>query len=449
MSDVFQSSTPFTSPSLTAASGNGTSFVGVVPFVFVVNADWAGANAGQGAGALNVTPQLARDLWVNGYMPLALFTGNHSDEGTFVFALGRDNDSGTRLTAFAETGIGVFSTVSQWQPTFGGSVTSLTVSGSGSGYTSATVNIYGSGGYGYTSAPTVNVSGTNAGGPNASLTAVMAPATSGSTVIGVTVNSSSGFTSTPTISFSGGLGSPGVAATGASAFVDTTPGDGTQGQITQVTLANPGSGATATPIFTSGSLSGFSITNSGSNFQAAPAVAIAGNGSGASATGKAGNYVVTAIAQWPPETINGIGLAEAQGGYASGGSLAVALGTTGAVTNLGSYLLSYLGTSDASTATGLDSNADGGFTGSGLGAKVCSYNGVAFSPTALDEGQYTFWGYEHMYYSSALTSVTNGVNIVNAIATQIASSDAVVKVGAGSGFNVVRTTDGGVISNNY
>jgi hypothetical protein len=73
----------------------------------------------------NLTPQLAQALFANGKLPLALFTGNAADETSFVWATGRDPDSGTRLTAFAESGVGVNSTVVQYQPTISsGAVTS-------------------------------------------------------------------------------------------------------------------------------------------------------------------------------------------------------------------------------------------------------------------------------------------------------------------------------------
>jgi hypothetical protein len=63
-----------------------------------------------------MTSQLARSLYSNGRRPLALFTGLNADEGKLVVAMGRNPDSGTRLTAFSETGIGALSTVDQFQP---------------------------------------------------------------------------------------------------------------------------------------------------------------------------------------------------------------------------------------------------------------------------------------------------------------------------------------------
>ena len=66
------------------------------------------ASKGAPTGLANITPQLAQALWGNGTLPLALFTSSAADEGTLVYATGRDPDSGTRATAFAESGIGVY-----------------------------------------------------------------------------------------------------------------------------------------------------------------------------------------------------------------------------------------------------------------------------------------------------------------------------------------------------
>jgi hypothetical protein len=108
MSDSFQGSTPFTSPTLKQT------IVGVVPFKWVASKDCPVAN-------LNVTPKSAQNLFRTGKTPLAVFTGNPADETTIVYAIGRDPDSGTRLTALAETGIGVLTTIQQYQPTVSGS----------------------------------------------------------------------------------------------------------------------------------------------------------------------------------------------------------------------------------------------------------------------------------------------------------------------------------------
>jgi hypothetical protein len=104
-------------------------------FTIVTNSTGAANNATATGSAVNTvlvapapfnnfTTQLAKALWVNGSLPLALFTGNTADRTKSVFATGRDPGSGTRLTAFAESGIGVFSSVVQYKPTISSGVIS-------------------------------------------------------------------------------------------------------------------------------------------------------------------------------------------------------------------------------------------------------------------------------------------------------------------------------------
>ncbi len=112
--DSLQSSTNFPTPVLVATQ------IGVTPYVFV-------ASKGAPAALSNITSQLAQNLWPNGTAALALFTGNPSDESTLVYATGRDADSGARLLALAETGIGVTATLAQFKPTISsGAVTGYT-----------------------------------------------------------------------------------------------------------------------------------------------------------------------------------------------------------------------------------------------------------------------------------------------------------------------------------
>jgi len=133
-SDVFQSSTSVTSPSLTDA------VVAIIPFTWVANRGTTGFD--------NMTAQQARALFTNSFQPKSLFTGNPADTD-YVLPLGRDNGSGTRGTMLAETKYGVFSSVQQWKIVTAGSAGSGTVTsaqlwpvGDGVGSTSA-----GNGGY--------------------------------------------------------------------------------------------------------------------------------------------------------------------------------------------------------------------------------------------------------------------------------------------------------------
>jgi hypothetical protein len=105
--DTLQAATPFNSPVLTTIP------VGVIPFKWV-------ASNGAPAGLTNLTPSLAQALFGAGKLALSLFTGNAADEPTFIFATGRDPDSGTRTSAFGESGVGVFSPVVQMEPVISG-----------------------------------------------------------------------------------------------------------------------------------------------------------------------------------------------------------------------------------------------------------------------------------------------------------------------------------------
>ena len=105
MSDSLQVSTGFTSTTLTQTQ------VGVVPFEWV-------ANNGSPAALNNITPLLAQAL-LSGGMPLSQFTANLAD-AVAVYAVGRDFDSGTRLSCLAETGVGIFGSVQHVQPTISG-----------------------------------------------------------------------------------------------------------------------------------------------------------------------------------------------------------------------------------------------------------------------------------------------------------------------------------------
>ena len=117
MSDTFQSTSQYngtfngvTYASLTESPGTSAghgSPVGIVPF------KWCASN---GATITNITSQMCRMLYNGGKVPLALFTGLSADETKPVVTMGRNPDSGTRLTAFAESGIGALSTVKQFQP---------------------------------------------------------------------------------------------------------------------------------------------------------------------------------------------------------------------------------------------------------------------------------------------------------------------------------------------
>lgn len=121
--DHFQASTVFT------AAANETK-IGVIPF------QWVAGEGGAASGITNMTSQIAQQLFKNGTISLAHFSGNAADatSGYKVYAVGRWDDSGTRLISMAESGVGVSSSLIQYTPN-GDPVTSWTSVGNG-GYVS-------------------------------------------------------------------------------------------------------------------------------------------------------------------------------------------------------------------------------------------------------------------------------------------------------------------------
>ena len=271
MDDGVQATTSFPTPVLKATS------VGVVVFQFV-------RNAGSPSTLNNITPNLAQVLWDNGTMPLSLFTGNHANAGTNVFTTGRDADSGTRKTAFAETGIGIggFTSIVQYQPT------------------------------------------------NAA------------------------------------------------------------GNIISRSVAGP---------------------IAGQKFS-------------------------------PAATINGIPYDVGQGGYSSGGDLAVAMEATGSFAAIHGFYVTYLGLSDANTAI-----TGGASPMAWNGTGYSTYNGSAFTynDTAVQEGQYTFWAYEQLCYRSDYSG--NGKTVADQLANQITATDAILAGELLSSMHVARSIEGGLIYN--
>ena len=128
LSDVFQGTTPFnrTFSGVTYAALTDNT-VGVVAFTFAAS---KGFPVNQ-----TVTPQIAQRLFPGGLVPLSEFTGAAADDNTGVIATGRDADSGTRLTAVAETSVGVNTVLQQYKPTVSGTtITGLAL------YPAATIN---------------------------------------------------------------------------------------------------------------------------------------------------------------------------------------------------------------------------------------------------------------------------------------------------------------------
>ena len=111
----------------TVGSVKTSQSVGVVDFVWLLSKSAGQAPYSYTSDTLSMSSQIAQAILKGqGYVPLSLFTGNSTDTATSVYATGRDPDSGTRITTFAESAVGVNSVVQQWKPTIAaGVVTSI------------------------------------------------------------------------------------------------------------------------------------------------------------------------------------------------------------------------------------------------------------------------------------------------------------------------------------
>jgi hypothetical protein len=107
MSDTLQSTTLFPTPGLNSRE------LAIVPFVWM-------KNNGFPSSVTNITSLQARAL-LQGFSPLSIFTGDNADAGTFVLAVGRDQDSGTRVAALADSGYGALTNPLQWRINISGS----------------------------------------------------------------------------------------------------------------------------------------------------------------------------------------------------------------------------------------------------------------------------------------------------------------------------------------
>ena len=113
MSDAFQISTFFPTPIIL-----NDNIIGVVPFKWVGNYSMA-SNLGGSTPVTNITSQHLKALFGGARMisvAQLVGTNNATDLGSFVLAVGRDFDSGTRITGFADSGNGTTTSPNHWQP---------------------------------------------------------------------------------------------------------------------------------------------------------------------------------------------------------------------------------------------------------------------------------------------------------------------------------------------
>jgi hypothetical protein len=139
-SDVFKSSTPYSSASLFPSDAK----VGVIAFTWV-------ANDGADAGLTNVTTQSARAILTTGFQKLSLFSGVAADATKNVFLSGRNDGSGTRTTFLAEVGYPIALPIKQYKATAAsGVISSLRLWPAGDGTNASTIwdnDVDGNGGW--------------------------------------------------------------------------------------------------------------------------------------------------------------------------------------------------------------------------------------------------------------------------------------------------------------
>lgn len=301
-----------------------------------------------------------------------------------------------------------------------GQISSVVVLAGGSGYTAATVQVVdpeasfstatiggssgvtsmvlGLAGSGYTSVPTIAITG--GGGASATATAALVNSTWG--VSGLTVtNAGTRYATTPTVSFSGGTGSGAAAIAVVSGYqqvVGITPigvpyvSGGDVGNTTVAITGGGGTGAAATPVYgpaqgTNYPIIGFSVTNQGSGYTSTPTVIVTANVSGFSysATPIIGTGALTSLMITSPGTGYGA-TAPTVTITAPGGG-----GTTATATAqlIGSSVSSVITITAA--GSGYTSTPAVAFSGgAGTGATATAFLSLGVTAIALTQGGYAY-----------------------------------------------------------
>jgi len=167
-------------------------------------------------------------------------------------------------------------------------------------------------------------------------------------------------------------------------------------------------------------------------------------GSGTGVGGFVVGGTVTTHALWPVETFSGVSSQfPGNSGATTGANLApyltTVLGPTayhvGNSSATAGYYISYLTPGDADTIAIPN------------GAVELKWNGIAYSNQAIQEGQYTFWTYEHVLYVESLSGTPR--SFADGLATQILNTDATVAGIYLNTVNVSRTGEGTLVTPNY
>jgi hypothetical protein len=132
-------------------------------------------------------------------------------------------------------------------------------------------------------------------------------------------------------------------------------------------------------------------------------------------------------------------------GYASGGTVAKALSAAGGpgvilnpvtgIGNVNSFFVGYVSVTDA--------------TGTVAVGQWLNYNGVPYSTAAVQEGTYTYWGYENLDVRPTRYVAADLKPIVDALkAGMISQAGSLAGTLSTTTMNCSRTADGGPISHN-
>ena len=144
---------------------------------------------------------------------------------------------------------------------------------------------------------------------------------------------------------------------------------------------------------------------------------------------------------WPDENINGIPATSGNSGYGWGPDVGYALGSddsdfvdeNGLEWAGNGGLIGYVSTGDAKNA----------YQNGGKGVQ-CTFNGVAATTPNVQQGLYSMWTYEHLYYRTPVLPDTRPIGtIADALAADAAADTGNIQV---SSMNAARTAEGGKVS---
>jgi len=115
-------------------AGTAAGYLGIVPFQWAMG-NMSGSVAtpsGTTTSITNITQQTAAFLVKTGFAPLSMFSATGTDLAStdtteFVYLVGRNEDSGTRIDAFAEPQLGFIANPSQYFLTFSGGANTSTI----------------------------------------------------------------------------------------------------------------------------------------------------------------------------------------------------------------------------------------------------------------------------------------------------------------------------------